>query len=48
MPQAEGAAIEEPLAEGALTAKTDSCLSSAELAHFGHSSFVDWRTSNSK
>ena len=35
-------------ADGALTANTDSCLSSAVLAHFGHSSFVDSRTSSSK
>ncbi len=34
--------------DGALTANTESCLSSAVLAHFGHSSFVDSRTSNSK
>jgi hypothetical protein len=34
--------------EGTLTAKTDSCLSSFSLAHFGHSSFVDSRTNNSK
>lgn len=35
-------------AEGALTANTDNCLSSSVLAHFGHSSFVDSRTSSSK
>ena len=32
----------------ALTANTESCLSSFSLAHLGHSSFVDSRTSNSK
>ena len=37
-----------PAGDGALTANTESCLSSAVLAHFGHSSFVDSRTSNSK
>ena len=35
-------------AEGALTANTDNCLSRSVEAHFGHSSFVDWRTNNSK
>ena len=49
MPQGEGPAAmaEDPLA-GALTANTDNCLSSAVLAHLGHSSLVDCRTSNSK
>jgi len=32
----------------ALTANTDNCFSSAVLAHFGHSSFVDSRTNSSK
>ena len=34
--------------DGTLTANTDNCLSSFTLVHFGHSSFVDSRTSNSK
>jgi hypothetical protein len=34
--------------DGALTAKTDSCLSSFVPAHFGHSNFVDSRTNSSK
>ncbi len=37
-----------PEADGALTANTESCLSSLVLVHFGHSSLVDSRTSNSK
>lgn len=49
MPHGDGPAAmaDEPLA-GALTANTDNCLSSAVLAHLGHSSLVDCRTSNSK
>ncbi|HYE85833.1 MAG TPA: hypothetical protein VEA16_05730 [Vicinamibacterales bacterium] len=47
-PQGAGPDICDMPDEGALTAKTDSCLSSFVLAHLGHSSFVDSRTSNSK
>jgi hypothetical protein len=34
--------------DGALTANTDNCLSSAVLVHFGHSSLVASRTNSSK
>jgi hypothetical protein len=48
-PHGDGAeAMREGPGDGALTANTDSCLSSLVLAHFGHSSFVDSRTSSSK
>jgi hypothetical protein len=46
-PHGAGPDIRDGLEDGALTAKTDSCLSSAVLAHLGHSSFVDSRTSSS-
>ncbi|MEY4095408.1 MAG: hypothetical protein RLZZ53_2607 [Acidobacteriota bacterium] len=42
-----GPAMRDGPADGALTAKTDNCLSSLMLAHFGHSSLVDSRTNNS-
>jgi hypothetical protein len=47
-PHGIGASIRAELLDGALTANTDSCLSSSVLEHFGHSSFVDSRTSSSK
>ena len=47
-PHGIGPAMREGPADGALTAKTDNCLSSWVLAHLGHSSLVDSRTSNSK
>jgi hypothetical protein len=47
-PQGIGPAIRDGPEEGALTANTDSCLSSFVLVHFGHSSLVDSRTNNSK
>jgi hypothetical protein len=47
-PQGIGPAMRDDPDEGALTANTESCLSRLVLAHFGHSSLVDSRTSNSK
>jgi hypothetical protein len=47
-PQGIGASMRAELLDGALTANTDNCLSSCVLEHFGHSSFVDSRTSSSK
>jgi len=47
-PHGAGPAIRDDPDDGALTAKTDSCLSSFSLAHLGHSNFVDSRTNSSK
>ena len=47
-PQGAGPMSREAPPEGALTAKTESCLSSSVPEHFGHSSFVASRTRSSK